>query len=102
MSGIRAGKEWKVVEGVDILAWQPEWLGQLAQLEEFKFEETYPHSHSLSFLIFPEVIAQMLAHKGFHHSSPLLHKIAIESFKSHYRVFKVAGVPGQDSRVEGL
>ena len=79
VSGTGARYEWKVGEGVDI----SERLRQLAQVEELRFEATYPHLHSLPFLIFPEVVAQMLAYKGLRHSSPLLQKTAIESFKSH-------------------
>ena len=39
---------------MDILALWPEWLGQLAQPEELKFEATYPNSHSFPFLIFSD------------------------------------------------
>ena len=35
----------------------------------------------------------MLAHKRFHHSSLLLHKIAIESFKSHCRTINSNCLP---------
>ena len=45
-------------------------------------QQQHSHSYAPSFLTFPDVMAQMLAHKGFHHPSLLLHKIAIESFKS--------------------
>ena len=54
-----------------------EWLGQPAQPEKVRFEAIYRHSCSLPFLIFPDVIAQMLAQRGFHHSSPLFHRIAL-------------------------
>ena len=49
-------------------------------------QQQHSHSYTLSFLTFPDVMAQMLAHKGFHHPSLLLHKIAIESFKSCFCV----------------
>ena len=39
-------------------------------------ETTYPQAHSL-FLIFPDVIAQMFTHRGFHHSSLLLPREAL-------------------------
>ena len=49
-----------------------------------KFWSNIPSlSHSLPFLIFPDVIAQMLANVEFHHLSLLFHKTAQESFKSH-------------------
>ena len=48
------GRNGRVVGEVDILAEQLERLGHPAQSEELRFEATYPHSHSLPFLIFPD------------------------------------------------
>ena len=62
---------------MDVLAEQQEWLRHLVQPQELRFEAPYPHSHFLRFLPFPDVTAHILAHKGPHHSSLLLHKRAM-------------------------
>lgn len=60
------------------------WDTQLSW-KELRFDSAHPCPLSLPFLVFPDVLirVQALAHKGYHHSSPLLHRIATESFKSH-------------------
>ena len=70
---------WRDTEGgggVGIVESWLHWQGQLPQLEEVRSEAIYPHPHYLPFLIFPDVITEMLVRKEFHHSSPLLHRIA--------------------------
>jgi len=47
-----------------------------AQLEELRFAATCPHSPYHLFLIFSDVIAQMLACRECHHFPPILHRTA--------------------------
>ena len=77
---------WALGEGKEWIHWHKNrciWDTQLSW-KEVRFDSAHPCPLSLPFLVFPDVLirVQALAHKGYHHSSPL-HRIATESFKSH-------------------
>ena len=57
--------------------------GTASSARGVKVEATYPLFYSFSL-----IIVKMLAHKGFHQSCLLLHEIALESFRRHWKTHR--------------